>query len=157
MTLILIILIIIFIIVFIITMIKIRNKAFKLKENIKEHKSALRLVKSKYLSVLELSDSVHSSNAQKGNRNYSPSSLISIGRGAEAYAEGNRVIENLANEYLNAQNQLNYSIKIYNEYILKFPRVIFTRLLGYKREKYIEDDKKDYHIGTNPGVDKIDF
>lgn len=117
----------------------------------KKAKSRVRILKAKYLQVLRKVGTTQfdANNAQGGayfmaNRNGGGRFIGgAIGAVDSNFEEAGNLVISLADEYQNAQQSLNELINEYNVYITAFPRVIFTKILGYSKEDYIDSENLD--------------
>ena len=125
-----------------------RNKVVNQKEGIEKAKSRVRILKAKYLQVLRKVGTTQkdANDAQGGayytaNRNGGGRFIGgAIGSVDSNFEEVGKLVVSLANEYQSAQQSLNELVNRYNVYITAFPRVILTRIFGFKKEEYIDSE-----------------
>ena len=123
-----------------------RNKVVNQKEDIEKAKSRVRILKAKYLQVLRKVGTTQkdSNDAQGGayyaaNRNGGGRFIGgAIGAVDSNFEEVGKLVVSLANEYQSAQQNLNELVNRYNVYITAFPRIILTKIFGYKKENYVD-------------------
>ena len=131
-----------------IALIRFRNKVVNMKENISGAKSQVRILKAKYLQVLRKGGtSQRESNASQGEAyeraNWNGSRILiggAIGAIDTDFEEVGDLVVSLASELQEAQQKLNDLVGNYNRYIIAFPRIIFTMILRYKKENYVDSE-----------------
>ena len=142
---------IILFIVLLITFLKYRNKVLLLKDRINQTKSRVRVAKAKYLQVLKKVEVFQKNSLNSQSEAYKNAIVEGVGvavGGAvgkidDSLQSSSEIIEQLANNYAEAQNELNRIINLYNKEILVFPKTIYAAILGYKREQYIDEENID--------------
>lgn len=146
-----IILVVIAILAFLITFLKYKNKVMILKDRIDQSKSKVRVLKAKYLQVLKKVENMQKNSLNSQSEAYKNAVVEGVGvavGGAvgkidDSLQSSSIIIEQLANDYAEAQNELNRFINLYNKEILVFPKSIYASILGYKREQYIDEENID--------------
>lgn len=137
--------------IFLITFLKYRNRVLVLKDLINQTKSKVRVLKAKYLQVLKKVENMQKSSINTQSEAYKNAVVEgvgtmvggAVGRIDDSLESSSKIIEQLANDYTEAQNELNRIINLYNKEILVFPKSIYASILGYKREQYIDEDNID--------------
>lgn len=127
-------------------LINFRNTAVRQRECIETAKSRVRILKAKYLQVLRKVGTTQkeSNDAQGGayftaNKNGGGKFIGgAIGSVDSNFEEVGKLVVSLANEYQSAQQNLNELVNRYNVYITTFPRVILTKIFGFKKEEYVD-------------------
>ena len=126
-----------------------RNKVVKIKEEIENAKSKIRIIKAKYLQVLRKTTETQKislktqSEAYNGAVNNTHQGQMiggAFGKINDNFDDSSSLVVNLAEEYSSAQVKLNALIKEYNVMITVFPKSIFARILKYKKEEYVDSD-----------------
>lgn len=128
-----------------------RNSVVNRKENIEQAKSRIRILKAKYLQVLrKVGTTQKDSNDAQGGAYYTANKngggrFIggAIGAVDSNFEEVGKLVVSLANEYQSAQQNLNNLVNKYNVYITAFPRIILTKIFGFKKEEYIDSENLD--------------
>lgn len=123
-----------------------RNKVIRQKESIENAKSHVRILKAKYLQVLRKvgttqreSNDAHGSAYYTANKNGAGRFIGgAIGPLDSNFEEATGLVVSLANDYQSAQQRLNDLVNGYNVYITAFPRIILTKILGFKKESYVD-------------------
>ena len=120
----------------------VRNNLVRLQEKVKKCKSDLRVAKSRYLQVLSLTKKTNKDvnrEASLGDDFYS--SIIGQPMQHKSLAISAATVNTLAMNYESAQRALNNAINYYNVYRRKIHVLFVALFLGYKKEKYIDEDK----------------
>ena len=154
----------IILIIIIICIICFRNSVVQRKEDIENAKSEVRILKAKYLQVLrktgktQLDSNIAQGYAyQMANENGGGEFIGgAIGPIRSNFKGSSKLVQSLADEYQRAQQRLNYEVKSYNIYITAFPRVILSKMFGYKKENYVDNDNLDASTKLN-GFDENDI
>lgn len=123
-----------------------RNRVVRQKESIENAKSRVRILKAKYLQVLrKVGTTQKESNEAQGGAYYMANRnggvrLIGGAMGAvdSKFEEVGKLVVTLANEYQSAQQTLNELVNRYNVYLTVFPRIILTKMFGFKKENYVD-------------------
>ena len=122
------------------------NHITRMKEKIKTQKSKIRILKAKYLQVLrKVGTTQATSNASHGNAYASANRngagvLIggAIGSITSNFEEASDLVVQLAEEYADAQQELNRLVEAYNAMIAVFPKIILAKILRLKKEEYVD-------------------
>lgn len=121
---------------------KIRSNLVSLQEKVKKCKSNLRVAKSRYLQVLSLIKKTNKDVNKEANLDDKYfSSIIGQPMQYKNLAISASSVNVLASNYENSQRDLNNAINCYNIYRRKISVFWIALILGYKKEKYIDEDK----------------
>lgn len=131
---------------FIAKLIRFRNDITRQKENIEKAKSRIRILKAKYQQVLrKVGTTQKNANDAQGGAYYTANKngagrLIGGALGAinSNFEEVSDLVESLAGEYQSAQQNYNELVNRYNVNITAFPDILFAKIFGYRKEKYID-------------------
>lgn len=141
-----------------------RNSIVKKKENIDKAKSKVRISKAKYLQVLRKvgttqreSNDAHGSAYRTANTNGGGRFIGgAIGSIESGFSDAEDLVLSLANEYQSAQQYLNKLVNEYNLYISAFPRVIFAKMFGCKKQEYVDSGNLEASTRLS-GFDETDI
>lgn len=125
---------------FLIVLIKFRNKVLEMKENIKKHKSQVRVAQNKYVKSLQ--NTAFALGQDKTSEDGGGFMYGDMGS-ASKYNTNSSLVSDLAASYEEAQTLLNELISQYNSYICKFPNLILASILKYEKEDYIDEENLD--------------
>lgn len=125
---------------------EISQQSSKSKGKYRKSEKSRKNLKAKYLQVLRKVGTTQkdSNDAQGGayyaaNRNGGGRFIGgAIGAVDSNFEEVGKLVVSLANEYQSAQQSLNELVNRYNVYITAFPRIILTKIFGYKKENYVD-------------------
>ena len=146
------------VIVFIVTLFKYKNKVLDIKDEMQRAKSKIRIVKAKYVQVMNKTQAMHGKASGTEGEFYEKAyggNGISIfeGRMNQNYKDSIGLIEKLAGEYQQAQDFLNEIVRVYNHEISMFPKSIYAAILGFKKENYIDSDNLELSSNLSDTID----
>lgn len=120
----------------------VRNNLIRLQEKVKKCKSDLRVAKSRYLQVLSLIKKTNKDvNREASLDDKYFSSIIGQPMQYKNLAISAATVTSLAKNYEDAQRDLNNAVNYFNVYRRKIHVLYVALILGYKKEKYIDEDK----------------
>ena len=132
------------VLLFFIYFIKTRNTLFNKREKVRKFKSNLRVAKSRYLQVLiQIKKTNKDVNREANLDDKYYSSIFGQPMQYQNLAISASSVNLLAKNYESAQRDLNNAINYYNSYRGKLSVFWVASILGYKKEKYIDEDKLD--------------
>lgn len=135
---------------FVYWLVKERNVLLKAREDVNKAKSNVRIAKAKFLTTIRIAnetDTAHMKRASEAIANATRNNEIlfrsATGDLSGSLGTGSESLMKLSDNYSRALEALSSAICSYNTLVSQFPMIVAARILGFEREKTVDEENID--------------